>query len=426
MKKKKNLKKVGSRYGINEYRLENGLRVLYKKISAVPLVTVCITFHVGSRNEVRGHTGATHILEHLLFKDSKNFNVKNGKSITNYLELFGAKMNATTWVDRTNYFEMLPKEHLSKALALEADRLRNALFNDADLKSEMTVVRNEYERSRNNPFEIIDEAMMETAFTVHPYRIPTIGFKEDIESSTATKLREFYDCFYWPNNATLSILGDVSETEIKKLVIKYFASIPSSPRTIPTMNTVEPIQKKPREITIKKPGDVSVVGLLYKTPRGTDADYPAVLIIANILAGGFSSRLNKKLVDTSLAANVWFFTHPFHDPGPLTFFAHLTPESNPRKIITFMREVCLGFDKKPITLDEIKRAKERILADLAEEHDGIFAETRALSESIAAGDWRLRYQLEERIKKLTLKDIIRVYKKYIISSNETSGLLLKN
>jgi zinc protease len=112
---------------------------------------------------------------------------------------------------------MLPKEHLGKALALEADRLRNSLFNEADLASEMTVVRNEYERSRNNPFEIIDEAMMATAFTVHPYRVATIGFKEDIEASTALKLREFYDCFYWPNNATLSILGDVSEKEMMYL-----------------------------------------------------------------------------------------------------------------------------------------------------------------------------------------------------------------
>src|ERR1700748_1226937 len=124
------IKKVRSAYGVEEYQLSNGMRVLYKKDAGAPVVAICVTFHVGSRNESAGVTGSTHILEHLLFKDSENFKKENGNSITDYLEWFGALMNATTWLDRTNYFEMVPKENFVEAIAMEADRLRGSLFND--------------------------------------------------------------------------------------------------------------------------------------------------------------------------------------------------------------------------------------------------------------------------------------------------------
>ena len=231
----KQLKKIQTKYGVTEYRLANGLRVLYKEEKAAPVVAVCVTFHVGSRNEAAGHTGSTHILEHLLFKDSKNFNKANGKAITGHLDWLGASVNATTWLDRTNYFEFLPDTALEEALALEADRMRDSLFNDDDLASEMTVVRNEYEQGRNNPFELLDEEIMYKTFTKHPYRIPTIGTKEDIEHSTAAKLREFYDTYYWPNNATLSVMGNVPWKEVEKLVLKYFA--PDSGLATPDTNT---------------------------------------------------------------------------------------------------------------------------------------------------------------------------------------------
>jgi len=404
--------------------LSNGLRVLYKYDKTLPIAGVCITFHVGSRNEAAGHTGATHILEHLLFKDSKKFNKANGKAITGYLDWFGAMVNATTSLDRTNYFEVMPREKLGEALALEADRMRGSLFNDADLASEMTVVRNEYERGRNNPYELLDEEVLATAFTLHPYRIPTIGTREDIEASTAAKLREFYDRFYYPNNATLCVFGDVSRAEAEKLVVKHFGKIPSSPQLIPVMDIVEPMQKSPRTCEIKKQAGVSIAQLSYKAPSALDPDFVPLYVLATILAGGFSSRMQKAIVDKGNAAEVSFFLHPTRDPYVLSFIGTCTEGIAPKKLVDLLRAQCAKLAKEGVTSAEVKRARERILSQIAQERDGIFNEMYALSESVAAGDWTLGYKMEERINKITSRDVKRVAQKYLVKTSETSGILV--
>ncbi len=421
-----NLKKIRTAYGIDEYRLSNGLRLLYKYELAAPVVAVCVTFHVGSRNEREGHTGSTHILEHLLFKDSKKFNRQNGKAITDYLEWFGAYINATTWLDRTNYFELLPKERLAEALELEADRMRDSLFSDADLASEMTVVRNEYERSRNNPFELLDEELMARAYVKHPYRIPTIGTKEDIEASTAKKLREFYDTFYWPNNATLSVFGDVPFLQMQKLVLKYFAPIPASRKPIPQMKTKESAQRQRRSLVLRKKGGVSIAQLIYKIPEGTHKDIPALLALSTVLAGGFSSRLEKALVDTGMAAGVSAAMPPLHDPGVLSFTAHAADGTKPQQVLALMRKEIAALKRVPVTTEELARTKERLLSEAAYQRDGVFDEIRAVSESLAAGDWALGYRVEAAVKKLAPKDVARVAKKYLIPAGETSGVLVGN
>lgn len=419
----KKLTKVKAAYGVKEYRLSNGLRLLYRREKSAPVVAVCITYHVGSRNEGAGHTGATHILEHLLFKDSEKFNKARGNGITDYLEWLGAYMNATTWLDRTNYFELLPAEKLEEALAVEADRLRGSRFNDADLASEMTVVRNEYERSRNNPFELLDEEVMAVAYTKHPYRIPTIGLKEDIEGSTAAKLREFYDTFYWPNNATLTVIGDVPFAAVKKLVLRHFGPIPPSPHKIPEFRGVEPKQSKPRKVRIKKPMGVSIAQLTYKAPRGRDADFAPLYAASVILAGGFSSRLQKALVDTGLAAELMSFCHPLYDPGVLSFIAHVGAGALPEQAMSAMRREASVFAKHGPTTEELKRAKERILAALSSERDGVLNEARAVSEAVAAGDWQMAYRAEAAVKALTVGAVARAAKKYLASAGETSGIL---
>lgn len=411
-------------YGVSEYYLGNGLRVLYKQEKSAPVVAVCITFHVGSRNESPGSTGATHILEHLLFKDAEKFNRKNGNSITDHLEWMGALMNATTWLDRTNYFELLPRERLEDALAVESDRMRGSLFNDADLASEMTVVRNEYERSRNNPHELLDEEVMQTAFITHPYRIPTIGVKADIEGATATKLREFYDCFYWPNNATLAIFGDVSRADVERLVIRYFAQIPHSPHEIPQMTTVEPLQTKSRTCEIKKSAGVSIATLSYKTPRAIDPDFVPLYMLGVILAGGFSSRLQKALVDRGLAAELSLSMPATHDPSLFSITATVAEGVAPEKLLQIMRTKIRQLINEGVSVGEIQRARERILSQIAEERDGVFNEIRAVSESVAAGDWTLGYVFEEKIRTMKRADIDRVAKKYLTRQGETTGILL--
>ncbi|MEK7152194.1 MAG: insulinase family protein, partial [Patescibacteria group bacterium] len=148
---------IRSAGGIDEYTLNsNGLRVLLKEDHFAPVATVMVTYHVGSRNEALGHTGATHLLEHLMFKGSKKYNKKNKKQIWNLLQTKGARLNATTWLDRTNYFETVPVQYVETAIAFEADRMRNAFIKEEDRQLEMTVVRNEFERGENNPIEAVD------------------------------------------------------------------------------------------------------------------------------------------------------------------------------------------------------------------------------------------------------------------------------
>lgn len=422
MAAKKPIKKVRSAFGVDEYKLANGLRVLYKRDTTAAVVAVCVTYHVGSRNERAGVTGSTHILEHLLFKDTEHFNKANDKNITDYLEWFGALMNATTWLDRTNYFELLPKERFVEALEMEADRMRHSLFNDADLASEMTVVRNEFERSRNNPFELLDEEVLYKAFAKHPYRIPTIGLKEDIEGSTAAKLREFYNTFYWPNNATLSIFGDVSWKEIEKSVLKYFAPIPTAPHTLPQLKVREPKQLSKRSVHIKKTMGVTIAELMYKVPEGRHKDFAAAYVLTAILAGGFASRLQHALVDTGLASDISHMCFPLYDPGFATFTAQCVSGIQPKKILEVMRKT-VASAAQGVTREELLRAKERILADAANERDGVFTEIRVTSEAIAAGDWTLAYKFPKDVKKLTVADITRVAKKYFTLAQETSGVL---
>lgn len=419
----KPIAKVQSKFGIDEYKLKSGLRVLYKRESAAPVVAVCITFHVGSRNESKGVTGSTHILEHLLFKDSVKFNKAGGNAITDYLEWFGALINATTWLDRTNYFEMLPKERVGEALEMEADRLRGSLFNDADLTSEMTVVRNEYERSRNNPFELLDEEVMYKVFTKHPYRIPTIGLKEDIEGSTAAKLRAFYDIFYWPNNATLSVFGDVPWKQVEKHVLKYFGPIPASPHKIPELKIKEPVQTSPRSVSITKQMGVSVAEISYKAPAGTHKDFPAVYLLSMILAGGYSSRMEQHIVDRGLASEVTVFCHPLFDTGFTTFMAQCAEGVLPKALASAMQKEISAVLESGVTKEEFAYARERILAQGAASRDGVFNEIRTVSESVAAGDWALAYKIEQATLRVTPADIKRVARKYFSKSKETVGLL---
>jgi len=219
--------------GVEELKLaSNGLRVLLLPDPSVPVVASCVVYHVGSRNEAVGHTGSTHLLEHLMFKGSHKFNPSEGRPIARVLERVGAYFNATTWFDRTNYFETLPPEHLELALELEADRMRAALLRPEDLATEMTVVRNEFERGENDPFDVLLKESFAIAFREHPYHHPTIGWRSDIEATSIDRLRAFYDTFYYPDNASLVLVGTFDREAALDLVARHFGPLPRAPRPL--------------------------------------------------------------------------------------------------------------------------------------------------------------------------------------------------
>src|SRR5215468_2939835 len=230
--------------GITEYKLNsNNLKLLLAPRRAAPVVTFMVLYRVGSRNEAVGHTGSTHLLEHMLFKGTPTYNKHNGTQIASVLQRQGGVFNADTWFDRTRYYEMLPSDQLGLAVHLEADRMRNSFIADEDRQSEMTVVRNELERGENDPARILDERVWSAAFREHPYHHPTIGWRSDVEGVPTSRLKEFYDTYYYPNNATAIVVGDFDEAAALGLIEKHFGHIPASPNQIPPMYTVEPEQE---------------------------------------------------------------------------------------------------------------------------------------------------------------------------------------
>src|SRR5437763_15551994 len=239
---------VAAEEGVREYGLANGLKLLLVENRVAPVVTLLVVYRVGSRNEAVGHTGATHLLEHMMFKGTPAFNKERGTQIAATLQRIGADFNATTWYDRTNYFETVPSDKLALAIKLEADRMRNSFIADADRQAEMTVVRNELERGQNEPVLVLDEAVYSTAFREHPYHHPTIGWRADVENVPTARLKEFYDTFYHPNNATAVVVGDFERGRALELVRQYFGAYPAPPDPIPEVYTDEPPQEGARRI----------------------------------------------------------------------------------------------------------------------------------------------------------------------------------
>ena len=421
-KKEPGFKFIKASGGIEEYRLtSNKLRVLTLEEHSAPVTTFMVTYHVGSRNEAIGHTGATHLLEHLMFKGSKKYNKENNTAIWTELQNIGAQINATTWNDRTNYFEVVPSEHLERAIAIEADRMRNAFLKDEDRQPEMTVVRNEFERGENSPFDVLDKNIWATAYQAHPYHHSTIGWRSDIENVSTKRLQEFYNVYYWPNNATVTVIGDFEKKRTLALIKKYFGAHGRSQHAIPEMYTEEPAQEGPRRIMVKRAGQTGIVGVGHKTPEGLNQDTYALQVLGKILTEGKISRLYKRIVDPGLATSLFMYDFPFKDCGMFISYVFLTPETDHNSV----EEIILGeyrqIIKEGIKQKELDRAKAQIKANIAFSRDGSYAVASALNEAIAIGDWTFYSTFMDHIIKVSRKDIQRVAEKYLIEDQSTTG-----
>lgn len=413
------VKTVGN---IDEYTLQsNGLQVLLLPEHSSPTLTLMVTYRVGSRNEVTGTTGATHILEHLMFKGTQTRNRSKGNNVDQLLERTGARYNATTWLDRTNYYENLGSEHLAAAIDMEADRMRGLLLREEDRQPEMTVVRNEYERGENSPFQALYKEIYHAAFVAHPYHHATIGHRSDIEKVSIDKLREFYDTFYWPNNATVTLVGDFQPAQALALVKKAFGVYPKSPKPIPALYTEEPPQSGPRRVTVKRPGQLGVVAIAHKIPQASHPDYAAVSLLSAILTDGKNSRLYKAITDKNLSTGVSGSAGFNADPSLHLLFVPLAPGATHAEVEKIAVAEIERLKTGGATEAELQAAIAKTLADAAFERDGSFAVAGNLNESIAVGDWTLYYTLEEAVRKVTTADIGRVARQYLNEDQSTTG-----
>ncbi len=408
--------------GIKEYTMtSNGLRVLLKQDNTAPVATFMVTYEVGSRNEAIGYTGSTHLLEHLMFKGSRKFNTKKGNSVFQTLQSLGARMNATTWLDRTNYFAVLPSEHLETLIEIEADRMRNAYIKEEDRQSEMTVVRNEFERGQNSPSGVLDENIWATAYQAHPYHHSTIGWKADIENVSIERLREFYDTFYWPNNATAIAIGDFAEKDALSMIKKHFGKIRKSTKPIPEVYTEEPKQEGIRTITLKRAGQQGIVGVAHKTPAATHPDAAVFTVLSSILSSGKNSRFYKNITDKGLTTSVYVWDYLFKDPGLFTVYANLSPEVDHKTVEKAIVDEYEKIKKNGVSDKEIKNAQTQLIASMKFRQDGSYATASGLNEAIASGDWTLYTTYNEKIGAVTKEDVQRIVKEYFKEDLSTIG-----
>ncbi|MBK0368691.1 M16 family metallopeptidase [Flavobacterium agrisoli] len=417
-----NFSKVKVVGGIEEYMYQpNGMNVLLLQDNASPVVTVQIVYRVGSKNEVLGNTGSTHLLEHLMFKGTPTFNKKSGTTITDVLQNTGAKLNATTWYDRTNYFETLPSDKIGLALQIEADRMRNSLLLKEDKDAEMTVVRNEFERGENDPNSVLDKEIWSAAYIAHPYHHSTIGWKSDIEKAPIEVLQNFYNTYYWPDNATLTIIGDFKKDNVFALIEQYFGKITKSPNVMPQPYTEEPQQYGPRKVIVKKPGELGVINKAYKIPGALHEDLPALNILGEIIGSGPSSILNKTFVDSRMAIYAYAGASNFKEVGLFSIGVGFPVSSKHEDIDAKITEVVSKIQKEGVTQDEVDRVVAKISAQTILARDGSSVIASELTEAIAAGNWTEYVIGVDKLKKVTPADVLRVAQKYLVEDQSTTG-----
>lgn len=408
--------------GITEYVLDNGLRVLLFPEDSVSNVTVNVTYLVGSRHENYGETGMAHLLEHLLFKGSKNH-----PNTTQELAEHGAQSNGTTWLDRTNYYETVEasEANLKWALELEADRMVNSFISKKDLDKEMTVVRNEFERGENEPGSVMVERAMETAFLWHNYGNPTIGARSDIENVPIEHLQAFYRTYYQPDNAMLVVAGRFDPQLALQTIARAFGSIARPSRALPTVYTKEPAQDGEREIVLRRVGDSQDVATFYHVPAGSHADFAPIDVFVQLMGDSPGGRLYKALVETRKATGVGGSTYQLHDPGIAYFAVEMrvgTPMAPARSGLIDTVEDAVR--KNPITSEEVERAKNAILKQIELSLNNTERIGKELSEWQAMGDWRLFFLYRDALRKVTVADCQRVAEKYFRPSNRTLAMFI--
>lgn len=409
--------------GISEYRLANGMRVLLFPDPTKDTVTVNNTIFVGSRHEGYGEAGMAHLLEHMVFKGTPNH-----PNIPKALRDHGAgrSMNGTTWLDRTNYYETMPAtdENLEFAIRLEADRMINSNILAEDLASEMTVVRNEFERGENSPSRVLQQRITSAAFDWHNYGQSTIGNRADIERVPIEKLRQFYERYYQPDNAMLVISGSFHPRKALEYVDKYFGSIPKPDRELDPTYTEEPAQDGERRVTLRRVGDVALVGASYHIVSGPHPDFATVDILATSMIQAPSGRLYKALVETKQAASVSGGVFPTHDPNLMMFTATLVQGVDPELAAEIMTSTLEEIVDKPITEEEVERSRSRLLSDWETASRNSQSIAIGLSNWASQGDWRLFFLYRDRLELTTVEDVQRVATEYLVRNNRTLGIFV--
>jgi zinc protease len=404
--------------GVSEYRLANGLRVLLYPDETKPTTTVNVTYEVGSRHENYGETGMAHLLEHMVYKGTPSV-----KSVFSELSRRGAEFNGNTSYDRTTYFETFTASdaNLDWVLKMESERMTRSTFSKAELDSEMTVVRNEFERGENEPTSVLWKRMAAGAFDWHSYGKPTIGNRSDIENVPFERLRAFYTRYYQPDNAVLTIAGRFDPARTLGVVSRTFGTLPKPTRVLPKQYTAEPVQDGLREVTARRVASTQYVAALFHMPPGPHPDDTAAQALAEIMTVQPAGRLYKALVETRKASGVSNYYFELHDPGFVIFFAQVLPGEKLADARAALLDTLTGVRSQPITDAEVARVRAKALKDFEETINDPQRLGVALAEAISLGDWRLFFLQRDRWRALKADDVNRIAADYYKLSNVTVG-----
>jgi zinc protease len=413
------VQKMTSVEGVTEYAFPNGLHVLLFPDNSKPKVTVNVTYLVGSRHEGYGETGMAHLLEHMVFKTTKSGR-ELFKELTDHT---GGNFNGTTDYDRTNYFETLnaSDDNLRWALALEAERMVNMTMKKEDLATEMTVVRNELESGENSPMNVLDERVLAAAYNFHNYGKTVIGNRTDVERVPIERLAVFYQKYYQPDDAVLTIAGQFDESKALAFVNATLGAIPRPQRVLTQPYTSEPTQEGERFVTLRRVGDIQAIMAVYHIPAALHPDMAALDVMGQILGAPQTGRIYKALVDNKKAVSSGMSARSMHDPGYALAFAQLKPDQSIDEARDALLKTVEGLAAEPPTQEEVDRAKTRILKNYELMLTNSQSIGLSMSSYLAEGDWRLLYLTRDEIKKVTPADVARVAKTYLKSSNRTLG-----
>ena len=403
-----------------EFTLDNGLHVILHKDSSNPIVAISIMYHVGSKNENPERTGMAHFFEHLLFEGSEN--IARGEFF-NYIQNAGGINNAYTSNDKTFYFELFPSNQLELGLWLESERLLHAKVEKIGIETQREVVKEEKRlRVDNQPYGTMLEELMKRAYEKHPYKWQVIGSMDHINNATEEEFMDFYKTFYVPNNAVLSIAGDINIEECRNLVNDYFAEIPRGKKEIPRPKIIEP--KKELEIRDTIYDDIQLPAIIHGfhiPAQGTD-DFYAVDMLNKLLSNGASSRLNKSLVEESQkAVYSAAFTFNLEDPGMTIAFAMANSEENPKDIENLMD---LEYEKVKtdlISKNEFQKLINQIENDFIQSNYRMYdiAENLANYHTFYGNANLINTEIEKYLS-VTREDILNAAKKYYNKENRVT------
>ncbi|MGB4068401.1 MAG: pitrilysin family protein [Nitrospira sp.] len=408
----------------SEFILSNGMKVLLVEVPKAPVATVQVWYKVGSRNEVMGRAGLSHMLEHMMFKGTARY--PKG-SFSKIVRKNGGIDNAFTGQDFTAYFENVAADRVGLALELEADRMQGLLLDHSEFQTERDVVKEERRlRSEDDPQGALVEALFAQAFLSHPYHWPVIGWFADLDAMSLEDLQRHYDTFYSPNNATLVVVGDIKSDVLLPTIKRLFEPIPRGPSPKQTL-APEPEQRGERRFLLKREAQVPFVMMGFRVPNYSSEDSYALDILESVLSHGKSSRLYQNLVyeqKNSLSVGAEYSLIQT-DPGLFYFYSLVNPTAKVEAVEEALHREIHRLQNEPPSEQELQRAKNQVEASRVFEQDSNFRHAMLLGqlESVGAG-WRRLDQYIERIRAVTAKDIQRVAKQYLTQDNRTIGILI--